>query len=122
MPTIAIIEDSTAIRLFVAVNLKARGYRVVEADNAHDGLKLFSAEPLDLVLLDNGIPGMSGVDLARHTAADPLHAHVPIILLTGASHETLGDTSDIPTIRGILTKPISLDDLIQAVTNALHPQ
>jgi chemosensory pili system protein ChpA (sensor histidine kinase/response regulator) len=116
MPTVVIIEDDASIRKFVSVNLRARGYTVLEAEDAEQGLSLLRANQPCLVLLDNRMPGMSGVELARQIGADQSLAEIPVVLITGAAPETLGDLSDVPTIAGVLMKPISVDELLSVVT------
>jgi chemosensory pili system protein ChpA (sensor histidine kinase/response regulator) len=116
MPTVVVIEDDLSIRKFIGVNLRARGYTVLEAEDAEQGLSLLRANQPCLVLLDNRMPGMSGVELAQQIGADQSLAEIPVVLLTGAAPETLGDLSTVPIIAGVLLKPISVDELLSVVT------
>jgi CheY-like chemotaxis protein len=60
--------------------LERAGYRVLTAPNGQDGLAIFSAEPVDAVILDYSMPGMHGGEVAaRMREAKP---HVPILLLS----------------------------------------
>jgi CheY-like chemotaxis protein len=60
--------------------LESRGYRVLTADNGPDALVLFSAEPLNLVVLDYRMPGMNGDTVARKMK--DLRPKFPIIMLS----------------------------------------
>jgi CheY-like chemotaxis protein len=115
MSTIVIIEDDAAIRKFVTVNLRARGHTVIEAADGQQGLAVLYSNRPNLVLLDNSMPGMSGVELAREISVDQSLAGIPLVLLTGSGRESLGDLSDLPIISGVLMKPISVDDLLDVV-------
>jgi CheY-like chemotaxis protein len=115
MSTVVVIEDDASIRKFVTVNLRARGYTVVEAEDAAQGLTALQTNRPGLVLLDNRMPGMSGVELARHIGADISLAEIPVVLITGAGPDALGDLSDVPGIAGVLMKPISVDELLSVV-------
>lgn len=60
--------------------LERAGYRVLTALNGHDGLAIFSAEPIDAVILDYSMPGMHGGEVAaRMRQTKP---NVPILLLS----------------------------------------
>ena len=60
MGNILIVEDDPNIRKLVRVNLTKRGYLVSEAEDSHQAIALFQAEPIDMVLLDLMLPGLSG--------------------------------------------------------------
>ena len=63
MGNILIVEDDPNVRKLVRVNLTKRGYTVSEAEDSHQALALFQSVPVDLVLLDWVVPGLSGVDI-----------------------------------------------------------
>jgi DNA-binding response OmpR family regulator len=115
MPTLLIVEDDRNIRQFVAVNLKARGYTVLQAENAEDGLQCVRENTPDGLVLDIKLPGMSGWDMLKHIAADPMLPNIPVIILTASP---LTDHVGEPPYHGIadtLIKPIGVTDLILAV-------
>ncbi len=115
MPTLLIVEDDRNIRQFVAINLKARGYTVLQAENAEDGLQRVRENTPDGLVLDIKLPGMSGWDMLKQIAADPQLPDVPVIILTASP---LTDYVGEPTYNNIadtLIKPIGAADLIQAV-------
>jgi CheY-like chemotaxis protein len=60
--------------------LEARGYRVFIAENGPDALKIFSSEPLDLVILDYKMPGMNGDVVAERMKR--LKPSTPILMLS----------------------------------------
>jgi CheY-like chemotaxis protein len=84
MPTngrVVLCVDDEATGLSIRkMTLESQGYRVLTAENGPDSLSIFSAEPIDLVLLDYKMPGMNGDVVAeRMKHLKPL---VPILLLS----------------------------------------
>jgi two-component system, cell cycle response regulator CpdR len=59
MASLLIVEDEDNIRKFVATNLVARGFEVVEAGDAETGLDQLRTNPPDVLVLDIRLPGMS---------------------------------------------------------------
>jgi twitching motility two-component system response regulator PilH len=115
MPTVLIVEDDRNIRQFVAINLKARGYTVLQTENAEDGLQCVREHRPDGLVLDIKLPGMSGWDMLQHIAADPTLPDIPVIILTASP---LTDHVGEPTYTNIadrLIKPIGVADLILVV-------
>ena len=118
---ILIIEDEANIRKLISVNLVARGYEVIEAQNAQEGLaRLRDASP-SVLLLDLKLPDMSGWDILKIIADDPAYRPIPIIIITAS----LGNTNmdyvlyKNENLRKILKKPISIQELTQEVKEAL---
>jgi len=64
--TILVVEDGAALRSLIARDLRGRGYSVLSATSAEEALTLLAGaeRPVDLALLDIGLPGMSGAELA----------------------------------------------------------
>ena len=60
---ILIIDDEPQIRKLLEINLQSQGYKVKQAETAAMGLQLAANHPPDLILLDIGLPDMSGQEL-----------------------------------------------------------
>jgi DNA-binding response OmpR family regulator len=115
VPTLLIVEDDRNIRQFVAVNLKARGYTVLQAENAEDGLQCVRERAPDGLVLDIKLPGMSGWDMLKHIAADPRLPDIPVIILTASPLTDHVGEQTYTNIADTLIKPIGAADLILAV-------
>ncbi len=121
MPTILVVEDEVSIRKLVTVNLSARGYDVIEAASAEDGLVQLRQVRFSLMLLDIKLPGMRGWDLLTAMSDDPaISLDMPIIVMTASVVEAQTQVQDYPNIVKVMIKPFNIDDLVQAVTDALR--
>lgn len=112
MGSILIVEDDPNIRKLVRVNLAKRGYTVIEAEDSHQAIARFQTEPIDLVLLDLVIPGLSGVDVCLWMRA---RSEVPIIVLSAHSEEDLKVAALDAGADDYVTKPFGQEELLARV-------
>ena|SRR5207249_4188119 len=89
MPKVLYIEDTENNRILVTRRLEKKGYQVLTAENAEEGLALASVEMPDLILMDMGMPGTDGWSATRRLRTDPKLRHIPVIALT--AHAMQGD-------------------------------
>jgi putative two-component system response regulator len=82
---VLVAEDDVANRALLGRLLDRAGFRTVTVGDGRDALRAAADEEPDLVLLDVGLPGMSGLDVCRRLRADPRTVALPIILVTGQS-------------------------------------
>jgi DNA-binding NtrC family response regulator len=78
---ILLIDDDADLRHFLQAELEAQGHAVQGMDRAEHGPDVLSRAPFDLVLLDNKMPGMSGIEFLE--ALQERGLEVPVILMTG---------------------------------------
>ena len=112
--TILVVEDDPEARELYRVALMAGGYAVVAVRDGVDALRVMEQHAPAAVVLDLGLLGLSGADVAQEMSAQPPLSAVPIIIVTG-------DASGIDPTRFacVLHKPINPVDLIDAVTRCL---
>ena len=115
MPTLLVVEDEANIRTFVAANLKVRGYTVLQAANAEDGLQLLRDYGVEALILDIRLPGMNGWDMLKQVTDEPGLPHIPVIILTASALIAQPGEPVYPNIAAILIKPIGVTELILAV-------
>jgi Response regulator containing a CheY-like receiver domain and an HD-GYP domain len=82
---VLIAEADRASRALVARLLDRAGYRSIAVADGKDAVRAAVEEAPDLVLLDIGLAGMSGLDVCRRLRSDPRTVALPIILVTGQS-------------------------------------
>jgi two-component system phosphate regulon response regulator PhoB len=83
---ILIVDDEAAIRDMVRLALEIAGYRVSDASNAHQAMKMLEQESINLVLLDWMMPGVSGIEFAARIRREGNY-HVGIIMVTAKDEE-----------------------------------
>jgi two-component system, chemotaxis family, chemotaxis protein CheY len=66
-----VVDDSTAMRLYLRKILSPQGFEVVEAKNGREGLECVREQQIDLVLLDWNMPVMNGLELLQHIRSEP---------------------------------------------------
>ncbi len=112
MGNILIVEDDPSIRKLVRVNLTKRGYTVSEAEDSHQAITLFQEVPVDLVVLDLLLPGLSGVDVCKWIRA---RSDVPIIVLSARQEEELKVAALDAGADDYVTKPFGQEELLARV-------
>jgi two-component system KDP operon response regulator KdpE len=78
-PCVLIVDDEQRLRRFLRAGFEMDGFSVFEAGDGKEGLKLASLKPMDLIVLDLGLPAMSGADVVARLRD---WTTVPIIVLT----------------------------------------
>jgi len=119
MATILVIEDDLSIRKLAAVNLRARGHRVIEAESAETGLTQWRDHLPALVLLDIKLPGMRGWDMLAAISADSEVLTAPVIVMTASGIDVEASARRFPNVVKVLIKPFDIHDLIGAVETTL---
>jgi two-component system cell cycle sensor histidine kinase/response regulator CckA len=112
--TILLVEDEPAVRQLFALALTRAGYRVHEARNGQEALKVFEqhGDNIDLLLTDMRMPYMGGGELAQH-----LKARRKSLKLICVSGYPGGADSELAA--DFLAKPFSREDLLNKVREVL---
>jgi len=84
---ILVVDDSLTTRTLQKNILAGEGYQVCFATNAIDGLKMLETELPDLIVTDNEMPEMSGLEFVRHIREQANYSEIPIIVLTSLKRE-----------------------------------
>ena|SRR6266536_1019802 len=117
MATILIIEDEAKMRRLLELNLGDDGFKTLSAGDAEAGLKLLASEPVDLVLTDLKLPGMSGLELLQ--AAKQQNPALPVVVMTAfGSVETAVEAMKAGASDYVL-KPFSLAEIRMVVRKEL---
>jgi FixJ family two-component response regulator len=117
---VSVVDDSEAVRESLPDLLRYVGYGVEAFSSAEEFLASAAMAATHCLVLDVGLPGMSGPDLQQELTRRGVH--IPIVFITAQ-----GDASLRPQLvsRGavaVLFKPFTDDALIDAVTVALQPR
>ena len=106
-------DDDAQLRALWAINLSARGYDVVQAVDGEECLALVEREGPDVILLDIGMPRVSGWEVLEELRGRSLR--VPVILVTAQDQmEVQGRARQLGTDQ-VLYKPLGVDTLLRAI-------
>lgn len=114
---ILIIEDEPQIRKLLEINLESNAYKVVHASTAKEGLLHASAHSPDVILLDLGLPDMSGHELLKLLRE---WYHRPIIILSVQNTEQDIITALDNGATDYLTKPFRVGELLARIRSAIR--
>jgi two-component system KDP operon response regulator KdpE len=115
--TVLLVDDEEALRRTLSMNLRARGYDVLTAGDGESALAELREHRVDVVILDLGLPGMSGVEVLRGLRG---WSSVPVIVLS-ARH---GSTDKVEALDlgadDYVTKPFGIDELLARLRAAVR--
>ncbi len=116
---ILLIDDEEMLVELGQAMLERLGYHVTTRRNSLDALTTFQNQPdtFDLIITDQTMPGMTGVDLARRILQ--MRPQMPIILCTGYSSQITKDKAKASGIRGFAFKPLAKKDIGELIRKVL---
>jgi two-component system KDP operon response regulator KdpE len=106
---VLVVDDDPQILRAVRTSLQARGYEVKTAGNGETALEVLSEDPLDLVVLDLGLPGIDGHEVIRRTRA---WSAVPIIVLSVRESQADKVAALDAGADDYVTKPFAIAELL----------
>jgi CheY-like chemotaxis protein len=117
--SVLIVEDNPVNMELAQDLLEIRGYRVLTAPSAEEGLGIARDQRPDMVLMDIGLPGMDGLEATRRLKEDPATRDIPVVCLT--AHAMEGDQDKAMSVGavGYITKPIDTREFADRVASYL---
>lgn len=109
MKRVLVVDDEQSVRSLVCLSLEGPDCKVEAFCDGRDALEALGGEYPDLILLDVGLPGMSGDEVLRRLRADKRTATIPVVLLTGLEPPE-GSKPD-----GVVLKPFTPVSLRQSL-------
>jgi two-component system KDP operon response regulator KdpE len=119
MTRVLIVDDEQPILRALSANLRARGYDVDAADTGEAALALAARHHPEAVVLDLGLPGMSGIEVIEGLRG---WTQVPIIVLSARGEETSKVQALDCGADDYVTKPFGMDELLARVRAAVRRQ
>ena len=98
-----VVDDDSSCRTTMVYLLQKLGHTVEAAESGSAGLALLRQKPVDLVLTDLMMPGLTGWDVAR--LAKAMRPRLPVVLVTGCEHTISIDHPERQLVDAILPKP-----------------
>ena len=116
-PRILVVDDEASIRRFLRSGLTAQGYEILEAETGESAIERVAREKPDLVVLDLGLPDVSGIEVLQRIRRTSL---VPVIILSVRDDEK-GKVEALDLgADDYVTKPFGMDELIARLRTALR--
>jgi two-component system KDP operon response regulator KdpE len=115
--TVLVIDDELPIRRFLRATLETDGFRVVEAENATEGLRQAATRSPDVVVLDLGLPDQDGLEVTRRLRE---WTTIPIVVLSARGRETDKIAALDAGADDYVTKPFGAGELMARVRVALR--
>jgi diguanylate cyclase (GGDEF)-like protein len=117
---VLVVEDDEATRGALRALLDDAGYVCDEANDGESAVAAMSGSRFDLVVLDLGLPGMSGADVHRQLRRDPRTRFLPIVFLTAHSDRQVRLAELEAGAEDFITKPYDAEELLARVGAAVR--
>jgi solute carrier family 13 (sodium-dependent dicarboxylate transporter), member 2/3/5 len=112
-PTILLVDDEDQFRTSLAKQLSVRGYNVLDVNNGEDAIKIVRHENPEVVVLDQKMPRMDGIQTLRELKK--IRPEVQIIMLTGHGDIESARLTGKHDVFGYITKPCPVGELIDKI-------
>jgi two-component system cell cycle sensor histidine kinase/response regulator CckA len=118
--TVLLVEDEASVRQLVRETLEAGGYKLLEAEDGEAALRVSSRHdgPIDILITDVVMPGISGQELSRRLCiADP---KLKVLYLSGYTEDSIIREGALEAGTAFLQKPFTLQSLSRKVREVLR--
>jgi two-component system chemotaxis response regulator CheY len=111
-----VVEDSPTMRQLISFSLKRiRGAKISEAGNGVEALKKLSETKFNLIVADINMPLMDGLKLLSIVRKDPIHAQIPVIIVSTEGADADKEKGFQLGANAYLSKPIQTSELLKTV-------
>ena len=114
---VLVVDDEPSILRVVTANLRARGYEALTAASGNDALTVAETQQPDCIVLDLGLPDLSGLEVLRRLRASTT---APVVILTAVDDDHRRATAFDLGADDYVTKPFTMTDLLARVRGALR--
>jgi DNA-binding NtrC family response regulator len=118
--SILLADDEEKILKRLGRALRDEGHDVIEASNAREAQRLLAERPFDLFVVDNVMPGISGLELVREVSALPDAERPQIVMMTAHGSTQLVREAFKLGVEDFLEKPFEIDELLALARRAVR--
>jgi len=118
---ILVVEDVKSSRSLMVIVLRSLGYETVEAETGADAIQKAFFESPNLIMMDLGLPDITGIDAARTIKENPGSAHIPLIACTAWEKDKWRKQVADVGIAAYLVKPVPSELLKQTIEKFILP-
>ncbi|PIQ27034.1 hypothetical protein COW36_03150 [bacterium (Candidatus Blackallbacteria) CG17_big_fil_post_rev_8_21_14_2_50_48_46] len=117
--TLLMVDDDPTMLRLIQLVFRSDFKKILSSDDPREGLRLAMTYKPDLILLDNDMPGLKGVEVLQQLKEMPATRHIPVIMLTGNNNlETVKKALGFQ-VTAYLLKPCEPKTLFETVMKAL---
>ena len=118
MNNILVIDDEQMILRMAGFMLKKAGYSSLTAESGAEGISLMREQMPAAVLIDNEMPGMSGLEVLEAVKSDSVLAGIPVCIMTGTLTEELKEKAVSLGAIGCISKPLKAPEVMDMLEKA----
>ena len=120
MPKILLVDDDQSLSTVFLTAFKQNGMETVYAETGYEGIKKALGEKIDLIILDQVLPDISGNDVLKKLKENPQTQNIPVIMLSNFSQEELVKEAINAGAEDYVFKyQIEPEDLVSKIKNVL---
>jgi two-component system chemotaxis response regulator CheY len=117
--TVLVVDDSTAMRSLVCTTLRCAGFTCIEAADGAEALSQLAGHRVGLVLTDQWMEGMGGLELTKTLKAGAANREIPVVVLTSDVSPDRREALLEAGALGVLSKTVDPDALVRTVRRAI---
>jgi two-component system response regulator AtoC len=106
-----IVEDDVVSRDLLRLVFEYDGFHCVEAENGARGLAMLESQTFDMIILDNTMPVITGLEFLDHLQHKPQLSDAPVIMITGLLNQNIRENATKLGAYAIVEKPYDLGEL-----------
>jgi two-component system cell cycle response regulator DivK len=118
--TVLIVEDNRLNRKLMSKYLKVMGFTVLEAEDGETGVAMAREHNPDLILMDIGLPKISGLEAAKQIKMHPELAGTPVVVITGHDLPHYRERAQALNCVAFIAKPFKLEEFKRAINEAMQ--
>ena len=118
--TILVIEDNELNMKLVRNLLKLKNFKVIESEDAEQGMEMAETYKPDLILMDINLPGIDGLTATKKIKENEALKHIPIVALTSYAMQGDEEKSINAGCAGYISKPIDTKTFVETLSQHLH--
>ena len=112
------VDDEIELLKPYIIFLEKKGYEVVEATNGQDAIDICQERDVDLIFLDENMPGLTGLETLSRIKE--LNASMPVVMVTKSEEENIMDQAIGAKIADYLIKPVNPSQILLTLKKHLH--
>jgi EAL domain-containing protein (putative c-di-GMP-specific phosphodiesterase class I)/ActR/RegA family two-component response regulator len=112
---VLVVDDDSVVRSLIVGVLQGSAFATVEAASGSAALEVLAGQPIGVVLVDQMMPGMTGIELTRAIRELPDHQVTPVLFVSGVDSSEIRIQALQAGATDFMTKPVEFDEMVARV-------